>query len=533
MTREKIAEGAGVLCARPGFFGDARRHMHKPGISLEIRISKIEAALFISIESPAGPRLHPPDAPCLDSLMPPFYIEIGSFQRAGTALLSGESRAMSGKYSILTYGCQMNENDSEWISGILHQDGYSRADNASDADLILLNTCSIRDKAEHKMFSDLGRLALLKKENPNLKIGVCGCVAQRIGAEIVRRAPFVDLVFGTQNIAKLPDLLGQMQDRGDRGKSVVDIEPVPFDWDADTPAIRKSKLKAFVTVSVGCNKNCSFCIVPITRGREVSKPKDVILKETRVLAEEGCKEVTLLGQNVNSYGWDLAKKSTFPDLLRSVAGVDRIERVRFTTSHPRDLSPELIDVMASEAKVCEYFHLPIQSGSDVMLKKMYRGYTSRQYIYKVNALRERIPHIALTTDFITGFPGETDEDHKKSMKVLAEVEFDNIFLFKYSIRPGTPAAGLGGQVPAEAKAERFDDLMSLQRKITERKNQSLQGTTQEVLVEGPSPKDLGKLTGRTRTNKIVNFYGPLQMVGRTLPLKITRCGLYSLEGKAA
>ena len=437
---------------------------------------------------------------------------------------------MSGKYSILTYGCQMNENDSEWISGILHRDGYSRADSASDADLILLNTCSIRDKADHKMFSDLGRLSLLKKENPNLKIGVCGCVAQRMGAEIVRRAPFVDLVFGTQNIAKLPELLGRMQDRG---KGVVDIEPVPFDWDADTPVIRQSKIKAFVTVSVGCNKNCSFCIVPITRGREVSKPKDVILKETRVLADEGFKEVTLLGQNVNSYGWDLAKKSTFPDLLRNVAAMHGIERVRFTTSHPRDLSSELIEVMASEPKVCEYFHLPIQSGSDVILRKMYRGYTSSQYIDKVNALREQISHIALTTDFITGFPGETDEDHRKSMKVLAEVEFDNIFLFKYSIRPGTSAAELGGQVPAEAKAERFDDLMSLQRKITERKNQGLQGTTQEVLVEGPSPKDLGKLTGRTRTNKIVNFYGPLRMVGRTLPLKITRCGLYSLEGKAA
>ena len=380
------------------------------------------------------------------------------------------------------------------------------------------------------MFSKLGQLSILKSKNPNLKIGVCGCVAQRMGTEIVRRAPFVDLVFGTQNIAKLPDLLGRMWEGG---KSVVDIEPIPSDWDADTPVIRQSKLKAFVTVSVGCNKNCSFCIVPITRGREASKPKDVILKEIRTLAEEGYKEVTLLGQNVNSYGWDLAKKSTFPDLLRTVSGVDGIERVRFTTSHPRDLSPELIEVMAAEPKVCEYFHLPIQSGSDRILKRMYRGYTSNHYIKKVNALREAIPHIALTTDFITGFPGESEEDHRNSMKVLAEVEFDNIFLFKYSIRPGTPAASFGDQVPEETKARRFDELMSLQKKITGKKNQELMGTTQEGLVEGPSSRDLGKLTGRTRTNKIVHFYGSLRMVGRTLPLKITRCGLYSLEGKAA
>ncbi len=437
---------------------------------------------------------------------------------------------MGRRFSVLTYGCQMNENDSEWISGILHREGYDKTDNLSEADLILVNTCSIRDKAEQKMFSKLGQLSALKEKNPNLKIGVCGCVAQRMGSGIVRRAPNVDLVFGTQNIQKLPDFLGRLEEGG---ASVVDIEPVPSDWDADTPIIRQSKVEAFVTVSVGCDKNCAFCIVPLTRGREVSKPKDVILKEIQALAQEGYREVTLLGQNVNSYGRDLAKKPAFPDLLRAVAGVDGIERVRFTTSHPRDLSPELIEVIASEPRVCEYFHLPIQSGSDRVLKRMYRGYTSKSYMDKINSLREAIPHIAVTTDFITGFPGETEKDHLDSLKVLAKAEFDNIFLFKYSIRPGTPAADFEGQVPEDVKSKRFDELMSLQKEITGRKNQVLKGTIQEVLVEGPSPKELGKLTGRTRTNKIVNFFGPFRLVGHTLPIEITSCGLYNLQGRAA
>lgn len=437
---------------------------------------------------------------------------------------------MSSKFSILTYGCQMNENDSEWISGILDRLGYERAGDPGDADLILLNTCSIRDKAEQKMFSKLGQLSLLKDKKPNLKIGVCGCVAQRMGSTIVKRAPSVDLVFGTQNIGKLPEFLDRMEARG---SSMVDVEPVPFDWDADTPVIRQSTIKAYVTVSVGCNKNCSFCIVPATRGREISKPKEVILQEVGNLAGKGYKEVTLLGQNVNSYGRDLARQSTFPDLLRSVAGVDGIDRVRFTTSHPRDLSPELMEVMASEPKVCEYFHLPLQSGSDRILKRMFRGYTSNSYIEQIDKLRDIVKDPALTTDIITGFPGETEEDHKESMKALAKVEFDNIFLFKYSIRPGTPAAEFKGQVTEEVKSRRFDELMNLQKGITEKKNQALMGTTLEVLVEGPSPKNLGKLTGRTRTNKVVNFYGPYRLVGRTVPIAIERCGLYSLEGKAA
>jgi tRNA-2-methylthio-N6-dimethylallyladenosine synthase len=441
-----------------------------------------------------------------------------------------ESHKMGQKFSILTYGCQMNDNDSECISGILDDRGYDQTTDLAEADLILVNTCSIRDKAEQKMFSKLGQLAILKQRNPSLKIGVCGCVAQRMGKKIVQRAPAVDLVFGTQNIRKLPDLLDQMQVRT---RSVVDIEPIPFDWDADTPVIRQNKIKAYVTVSVGCNKNCSFCIVPTTRGREISKPKEVIQREVHALAKGGYKEVTLLGQNVNSYGWDLAKKSTFPALLRAVAQVDGIERVRFTTSHPRDLSTELIEALATEPKVCEYFHLPIQSGSNRVLKGMFRGYSVESYLEKVNALRELVPYIALTTDIITGFPGESEEDHRLSLKVLADVEFDNIFLFKYSIRPGTPAAELEDQVPEDVKSRRFDELMRLQKGITERKNQALKGTTQEVLVEGPSSRELGKLTGRTRTNKIVNFFGPLRLVGHAVPIEITSCGLYSLDGKAA
>lgn len=424
----------------------------------------------------------------------------------------------------------MNENDSEWISGILVRQGYDQARNLNEADLILLNTCSIRDKAEHKMFSKLGQLSLMKKKNPDLKIGVCGCVAQRMGKAILSRAPNVDFIFGTQNIGKLPELLQQIETRG---SSIVDVEPVPFDWDANTPIIRHSKIKAYVTVSVGCNKNCSFCIVPSTRGREISKPTEVIIEEVQNLAKSGYKEITLLGQNVNSYGWDLTKKSTFPGLLQSVASIDGLDRIRFTTSHPRDLSEELMRVIGTAPRVCEYFHLPLQSGSDRILKLMFRGYNSKSYIDNINKLRELVPGLALTTDIITGFPSETEKDHKESMKVLSEVKFDNIFLFKYSVRPGTPAANFKDQVPEKVKTKRFEEIMNLQKEITTRINQNLRGTTQEVLVEGPSPKDLGKLTGRTRTNKVVNFFGPLRLIGELIPITIDRCGPYSLEGKAA
>ncbi len=437
---------------------------------------------------------------------------------------------MGKKYTIITYGCQMNKYDSERISGILESQDFEPTDDASQADLILLNTCSIREKSEQKVYSQIGRLRALKAKNPGLRIGVCGCVATRVGEEIIRKAPAVDLVFGTKNISKLPELLGRLEVEG---QAISDVEAVPFDWDIDTPILRQGHLKAFVSVSTGCNNDCSFCVVPATRGREVSKPGAAILEEVRDLVEQGFKEVTLLGQNVNSYGRDFSGDSTFPELLRRVARVDGIERVRFTTSHPKDFSPALIEVMAEEEKVCEHLHLPLQSGSDRVLERMARCYTASEYVSKISALRRAIPNVSITTDLIVGFPGETPEDHEATREVLEEVRYDSFFIFKYSLRPATPAAGMPDRIPEEVKKERFDHLVGLQLKISLQKNQEIVGHEQEVLVEGPSAKGPEKLTGRTRTNKVVNFPGPERLIGHLIPVTITRGGVHSLEGRAA
>lgn len=430
---------------------------------------------------------------------------------------------------LLTYGCQMNEYDSEKIGGILQGEGYQLTDDLEDAQLILVNTCCIREKAEQKFYSQLGRLAGLKKKNPSLAIGVGGCIAQREGKRIFERAPQVDLVFGTQNISSLPQLLHQLQQG--KGK-VADVAQVKGEL-VSGHIRRESTVKAWVTIMQGCNNFCSFCVVPYTRGPERSVPGDKILDEIRDLAHQGYQEVTLLGQNVNAYGKDLGGEATFPALLSQINALDGIERIRFITSHPKDLSEELMDAMARLAKVCEHIHLPVQAGSDRILNRMNRRYTAEEYRAKIARLRALIPGIGISTDVIVGFPGESQEDYARTRELIEEVQYDSLFLFKYSARPETVAATLSDRVPEEVKQERFEEILARQKGITLRRNQELEGKRVEVLVEGASKKDPAKLTGRTRPNKIVNFHGPEDLVGHLVELEVVQGKRYSLEGRLA
>ncbi len=435
---------------------------------------------------------------------------------------------MKRSYSLITYGCQMNKHDSECIAGILEGEGYRPTERLASADLILVNTCSIREKAEQKVYSELGRLKALKIMNPGLVLGVCGCIAQRHGERLLEKAPGVDLVFGTQNISRLPVLLRRLE----AGESALaDIEPEKEEESLSRGARREGRIRAWVSIARGCDNYCSYCVVPYARGPERSRPSQEVLREVRELAREGFKEVTLLGQNVNSYGKGLEREVTFPELLRAVDKVEGIERVRFITSHPKDLSSELVEAVAELAKVCEHLHLPVQSGSDRTLRAMRRGYTVEEYLQKVESLRTLIPEVGLTADIIVGFPGEGEEDHRATRELLSRVRYDNIFLFKYSPRPGTAAARLPHRVSPEVAARRFSELLELQKAITLEKNRSLEGRIEEVLVEGESKTRPDRLTGRARSNRIVNFSGPVGLVGELLSCRITRGGLYSLEGE--
>src|SRR3972149_1643787 len=394
---------------------------------------------------------------------------------------------------IRTFGCQMNIHDSEKMLGVLDQMGYAETRDPHDADLIIFNTCSVRQKAEQKFYSELGRMKALKEKKPEMQIAVAGCIAQQEGEYIIRKAPFVSFVFGPQNIHALKNLI--------YGRIVsTALEDNPEIARTDLPVKRSDKVNAWVTIMYGCNNFCSYCIVPYTRGRERSRPANHILAEVKELAERGYKEITLLGQNVNSY----RSETNFPGLLRILNRVGEIERIRFVTSHPRDLSDELIAVMADLPKVCEHIHLPLQSGSNKILRLMIRGYSYEEYIQKVSKLREKIPNISITTDIIAGFPGETDDDHILTIEALKKIEFDGIFAFKFSPRPGTRASVMENQLPGGLKSMRLSQILELQDKITETKNKLLEGSFQEILLEGESETDKKKLTGRTRTNKIVN-----------------------------
>jgi tRNA-2-methylthio-N6-dimethylallyladenosine synthase len=430
--------------------------------------------------------------------------------------------------AVITYGCQMNKYESERIAGILVGLGYEMTSQTRGADLILLNTCSIRDKAEQKVYSQLGQLKWLKRHNPELILGVCGCVAQQEGEHILQRAPHVDLVFGPQNIPKLPGLLTDVQARRHQFSDLAD-NPL---WDEQLfPIQRHSPYQGLVTVMQGCDKFCTFCVVPYTRGREQSRPAGAIVDEVQALAERGYKEVTLLGQNIDSYGKRGPERKDLADLLAMLNPIDGLERIRFITSHPRDFSEKLMRAVATLDKVCEYVHLPVQSGSTVTLKRMHRGYTRDDYLGQVERLRALVPDVALSTDVIVGFPGESDDDFAQTVELVQGVEFDSIYLFKYSPRPGTRAATFDDQLSEAVKSERFNTLLALQEAIQLRRNRARIGRCEEVLVEGPSKKGSVQLTGRTRQNRPVNFVGHLSLTGSLVRVCIKQGGVHSLEGK--
>ena len=412
----------------------------------------------------------------------------------------------------------MNVHDTEKIIGVLQKDGYSQTGDPCKADLIIFNTCSIRQKAEQKFYSELGSTKSYKKRRPEIKIAVAGCIAQLSGKNILRRAPYVDFVFGPQNIHKISDMVSEKA----APLALEDNSEITI---KDLPVKRTDGLKAWVTIMYGCNNFCSYCIVPYTRGRERSRPSENIYSEVVELADNGYKEITLLGQNVNSYRSD----TDFPGLLRKLNRVGGIERIRFVTSHPRDLSKELITAISELPKVCRHIHLPLQSGSSNILRLMNRGYTYDDYIRKVARLREKVLGISVTSDIIAGFPSETEDDHLLTIKALKEIEFDGIFAFKYSKRPGTKAAGMQDHLKDEIKSERLNEILKIQDEITTKKNKLLEGTTHEILLEGESETDKGKLTGRTRTNKIVHIPKIDIEKGTLIKVEITKGRRHSLE----
>jgi len=424
---------------------------------------------------------------------------------------------MSKNVFIYTFGCQMNMHDSEKMIGVLSEIGYSPTENPHDADLIIFNTCAIREKAEQKFYSQLGRIKSLKRKKKDLKIAVAGCVAQDAKKKIFQKAPFVDYILGPQNIHLINDLLSKNQDIAVGENKTIAMN--------EFTSRRLNALKAWVSIMYGCNNFCSYCIVPYTRGREVSRPSSSIVSEVRALAGQGYREVTLLGQNVNSYRSDIG----FADLLKRIDALP-IERVRFVTSHPRDFSHDLINAFIELRSLCEHIHLPIQSGSDSILKAMNRGYTYEEYSNKIKLLRDKIPNISITTDIIVGFPGESDEDYLDTVKAVRELDFDGIFAFKYSKRKGTRACEMPGQIPDHVKAERLTHILRLQEEITYGKNQQLEGTVQEVLIEGPSETDSKLLSGRTRTNKIVTIPDSAEEIGSLLTVRIQKARPHSLCG---
>jgi tRNA-2-methylthio-N6-dimethylallyladenosine synthase len=425
---------------------------------------------------------------------------------------------MAKKVFIYTYGCQMNVHDSEKILGELAEDGYQATGDPERADLIVFNTCAIREKAEQKFYSQLGRTKLLKRKNKGLKIVVAGCVAQESKENIFKRAPFVDFLIGPRNIHMINAAVSGDNQRA----SLADNPDIANEA---VKAVRGDNLRAWVSIMYGCNNFCSYCIVPYTRGREVSRPSGTIVSEVDELRRKGYREVTLLGQNVNSYRSDL----DFTGLLRRVDSTG-IGRLRFVTSHPRDISLDLMRAMAELPSVCEHLHLPLQSGSDRILGLMNRGYTYGQYIEKVSFLRKSLPGVSITSDIITGFPGESEDDYRATLDALKEIGFDGIFAFKYSPRRRTKASSMPGQVPEEIKTERLNFILKTQEGITYRKNRALEGTEQEVLIEGPSETDKNLLAGRTRTNKIVTFPDSGEEKGACVRVRIERARLHSLDG---
>jgi len=438
---------------------------------------------------------------------------------------------MSRRLYIRTFGCQMNEYDSDRMADVLAQsEGYAPAGRPEDADLIVFNTCSVREKAQEKVFADLGRVKHLKQDNPHLMIAVGGCVASQEGKAIVERAPYVDVVFGPQTLHRLPELLAR---RRASGSAQVDVSFPEIEKFDHVPPARVEGAAAFVSIMEGCSKYCSFCVVPYTRGEEFSRPFDDVLAEIAGLAERGVREVTLLGQNVNAWRGEVeAEPADFAELLRYAAEIDGIERLRYTTSHPREFAQRLIDAHAELHKLAEHVHLPVQSGSDRVLAAMKRGYTALEYRSMVRRLRKARPDVSLTSDFIVGFPGETESDFRATLDLARELEFDGSFSFVYSARPGTPASELRDDTPQEEKLERLQRLQTVLDGQARKVSEGMVGSRQRVLVEGPSRRDPAELAGRTGNNRVVNFRGGHDLVGRFVDLRITAALSHSLRGEA-
>lgn len=434
-------------------------------------------------------------------------------------------------YHVTTFGCQMNARDSEKLSGVLFACGFEHEEDELKADIVIFNTCTVRDNANQKLYGHLGSIGAVKKQRPGMIIGLCGCLAQEESArkKIMESFSFVDLVFGTHNLFDFPRLLVKVLTRTEtkgKGHLITEI------WDEtsriveDIPTVRNFPFKSGVNIMFGCDNFCSYCIVPYVRGRERSRPSADIIDEIERLASGGVKEVMLLGQNVNSYGRGLDEKTTFPKLLRMVEGIDGIERIRFMTSHPKDLSDELIDVMASSEKICSHIHLPLQSGSTRILSAMNRRYTKEQYIALAQKIRERIPDIAITTDIIIGFPGETDADVDDTIDVIEKVQFDGAFTFIYSKRSGTPAASME-QVPEDVVKRNFDRALAKVQEVSCARAALIEGRVMDVLVEDINRQDKSLVTGRLSNNLNVHFAGGEELVGKIVPVKLTQCkGFY-------
>ena len=441
---------------------------------------------------------------------------------------------MQKKLFIKTFGCQMNEYDSDKMADVLNvSEGLVRTDTPEDADIILFNTCSVREKAQEKVFSDLGRVRELKKKNPNLVIGVGGCVASQEGAAIIKRAPYVDVVFGPQTLHRLPDLL---RERRTTGRSQVDISFPEIEKFDHLPPPRVEGTSAFISIMEGCSKYCSYCVVPYTRGEEVSRRFEDVLTEVAQLADQGVREITLLGQNVNAYRGVMAdgEIADFALLIEYIAEFDGIQRIRYVTSHPKEFTQRLIDVYARVPKLVNHLYLPAQHGSDKILAAMKRGYTVLEYKSIIRRLREVRPDIIVSSDFIVGFPGETDADFEALMKLVDDIGYDNSYSFIFSPRPGTPAANLPDDTPHAVKLERLQRLQKVIADNTRRYSDAMVGTVQRVLVEGPSKRDTHEMQGRSENNRVVNFDGGpngSRLTGQFIDINITASNPYSLRGE--
>ncbi len=436
---------------------------------------------------------------------------------------------MSERYVLRTFGCQMNAHDSERIAGLLEGDGMSPTDDPAGAEVVVFNTCAIRENADNRLYGNLGHLRPLKERNPHLRIVVAGCLAQKDGAAIQERAPWVDVVVGTHALADLLELLERARTEGPQ----MDVREYTETFPSALPASRASAHQAWVSVTVGCDNYCTFCIVPLVRGPQKSRSIGDILAEVQGLARRGVVEVTLLGQNVNTYGRDLtaggsASRPRFGELLRAVDTVDGIERVRFTSPHPHDFTDDVLEAMAECGSVCEHIHFPLQSGSDRILQAMQRSYRVGRYLEWLRRIRESVPGIAVSTDIIVGFPGETDADHEATLQAVSEARFDSAFTFIYSPRPGTRAAGFEGRVPADVARDRLDQLIEVQERISLERNEALVGRTVEALVEGEGRK--GRRQGRTRTNKLVHFDGR-ESPGRLANVRVVAAHPHHLSGE--